>query len=141
MLRASDATGKDMTMSYQGNPCWYELGTSDLDGAGDFYGRILGWQIADSGMEGFAYHLARAGDEMVAGMMSNAGEAGDPRSNWVICFAVYDCDKSAADIAGAGGRVLRGPDEIPGSGRYATVAAPQGAVFGSLEPDMSQMSV
>jgi len=24
-------------MSYQGTPCWYELGTSDLDGAGNFY--------------------------------------------------------------------------------------------------------
>ena len=127
-------------MSYQGNPCWYELGTSDLNAAGDFYGRILGWQIVDSGMEGFEYHLARSDDDMVAGMMSNAGQQGNPPPNWLIYFAVDNCDKTAGDIKAAGGKVYKGPDDIPGTGRFAVVADPQGAVFGLLQPDMSQMS-
>lgn len=127
-------------MSYHGNPCWYELGTSDLKAAGNFYGKILGWQIADSGMEGFEYHLARMGDIMVAGMMSNAEQEGPPPPNWVIYFAVDDCDKAAADIKAAGGRVYMEPADIPGTGRFAVVTDPQGAVFGILQPDMSQMS-
>ena len=49
-------------MSFHGNPCWYELGTSDLKGATAFYEKILGWQITDAGMEGFTYLLARSGD-------------------------------------------------------------------------------
>lgn len=127
-------------MSYQGTPCWYELGTSDLDGAGDFYTAILGWQIADSGMDGFDYRLAKSGDDMVAGLMSNTGQQGNPPPNWLLYFAVDDCDQTAADITAAGGAILKAPDDIPGTGRFAVAADPQGAVFGLLQPDMSQMS-
>ncbi|MFC3057731.1 VOC family protein [Paenirhodobacter populi] len=127
-------------MSYQGNPCWYELGTVDLEAAAEFYGRIFGWQIADSGMEGFDYRLASAGEDMVAGMMSNAELPGNPPSNWLIYFAVDDCDKTAAAIHAAGGRIYKEPADIPGTGRYAVVTDPQGAAFGLLQPDMSQMS-
>ncbi|MFD1883162.1 VOC family protein [Paracoccus pacificus] len=127
-------------MNYQGNPCWYELGTGDLDKAGEFYGKILGWTVTDSGMEGFDYRLARAGSEMVAGMMSNADQVGPPPPNWVIYFAVDDCDRTAADIKAAGGRLYVEPADIPNTGRYAVAADPQGAVFGILQPDMSGMS-
>lgn len=127
-------------MSYQGTPCWYELGTRDLDGAGDFYATIFGWQIADSGMEGFDYRLANSDGDMVAGLMSNAAQEGAPPPNWLIYFAVDDCDKTAADIGKAGGKIFKEPQDIPGTGRFAVVADPQGAVFGLLQPDMSQMS-
>lgn len=127
-------------MSFHGNPCWYELGTSDLDKAAAFYGAILGWTVVDAGMEGFDYRLARIGDSMVAGMMSNAGQEGAPPPNWLIYFAVDDCDKAAADITAAGGNVLKPAADIPGTGRFAVVSDPQGTVFGILQPDMSQMS-
>ncbi|MFT3688259.1 glutathione binding-like protein [Paenirhodobacter sp.] len=48
--------------------------------------------------------------------------------------------RAMADIAAAGGEVRKAPEDIPGTGRYAVVADPQGAVFGLLQPDMSQMS-
>lgn len=127
-------------MSYHGTPCWYELGTSDLKAAVNFYGAILGWDVADSGMAVFEYHLAKSDDDMVAGMMSNARQHGNPAPNWLIHFAVNDCDKAAADIKAAGGQIYKEPNDIPGTGRFAVVADPQGAVFGVLQPDMSQMS-
>src|SRR5690606_34541217 len=85
-------------MNYHGNPCWYELGTGDLDAAAGFYGRILGWQVVDSGMEGFDYRLARSDGDMVAGLMSIADQQGDPSPNWLIYFAVDDCDGTAAEV-------------------------------------------
>lgn len=127
-------------MSFQGNPCWYELGTSDLDGASDFYGKIFDWRVTDSGMEGFDYRLAQASNGLVAGVMSNAVQVGNPPPNWLIYFAVDDCDKSAAAVRAAGGSIYTEPADIPGTGRFAVVADPQGAVFGLLQPDMSQMS-
>ncbi|WP_173934605.1 VOC family protein [Chelativorans sp. Marseille-P2723] len=126
--------------SFHGNPCWYELGTSDLDGAADFYQKVLGWRVEDSGMEGFDYRLAKAEDDMVAGMMSNISQVENPPPNWLIYFAVDDCDKSADEVKDAGGKILKEPDDIPNTGRYAVVADPQGAVFGILQPDMSRMS-
>lgn len=127
-------------MSYHGNPCWYELGTNDLEAAGQFYEKILDWQVEDSGMEGFQYHLASSDGDKVAGLMSNAGQAGSPPPNWLIYFAVDDCDRTAAHIGAAGGKILKAPDDIPGTGRYCIAADPQGAVFGLLQPDMSGMS-
>jgi predicted enzyme related to lactoylglutathione lyase len=60
--------------THHGAPAWYELGTSDLGAAHTFYRSVLGWSVADSGMEGFDYHLATAADGgMVAGMMSVVG--------------------------------------------------------------------
>lgn len=127
-------------MTYQGNPCWYELGTADLEAARVFYAGLLGWEITDAGMKDFTYLLAQSDGDTVAGMMSLAGQEGAPPPNWLIYFAVDDCDRTAEDIARAGGKVMRGPADIPGTGHFAIAADPQGAVFGILEPDMSGMS-
>lgn len=127
-------------MSYHGNPCWYELGTSDTDRARAFYAGLLGWQVQDAGMEGFTYLLAQSDGDMVAGMMGLDAQAGSPPPHWLVYVAVDDCDRTAADIAAAGGRVVRGPEDIPGTGRFAVAADPQGAHFGILQPDTSRMS-
>ena len=119
-----------------GRPVWFELATSggSLDAAGEFYARVIGWQIADSGMEGFRYHLATSGGDMVAGLMEMPADAAGMPPNWTIYFGVEDADRAAAAIRAAGGQVLREPADIPGTGRFAIAADPQGAPFGILAP-------
>lgn len=121
-----------------GRPCWYELSTSEgnLGAAEAFYGDLLGWTTKDSGMEGFVYHLASSGDDMVAGMMVTPPPAvamGVP-PHWLIYFGVEDADKAAAGTTAAGGKVYLEPADIPGTGRFAVLADPQGAAFGVLQP-------
>jgi uncharacterized protein len=120
-----------------GHPVWFELatGTGNLDRAGDFYRKVLGWQIGDSGMEGFTYHLATADGDMVAGLMEMPGDVAGMPPAWTVYFGVEDADKAAADIRASGGRVFREPADIPGTGRFAIAADPQGAPFGILRPD------
>ena len=120
-----------------GTPCWYELATSEgsLGAAEAFYGEVLGWSVQDAGMEGFDYHLASSDGDMVAGLMVMPPDAGAMPPFWMIYFAVDDADKAAADITAAGGRVHREPADIPGTGRFAVVADPQGAGFGILQPE------
>lgn len=129
-------------MSYHGNPCWYELSTSkdNLDAADAFYARILGWQIADAGMEGFTYHLASSDGDIVAGLMEMPPDAADMPPMWMIYFAVDDADAFAKAAVASGGRIHREPADIPGTGRFAILADPQGAGFGVLQPDMSRMT-
>lgn len=118
-----------------GTPCWYELTTAPggLPAAREFYTRVFGWEIRDSGMEGMRYELASGDGGMVAGLM----EAPDPAipPNWLFYTAVGDCDAVAAQAVAAGGRVLMGPESVPGTGRFAVLADPQGAVFGVLSPE------
>lgn len=119
-------------MSQQGTPVWYELSTSNVDAAQRFYEKVIGWKIADSGMAGLDYRLANVNGAMVAGMMVPPMEGVPPW--WAIYFAVDNCDKTAAALTAAGGKVHVPPTDIPGVGRFAIVTDPQGAAFGLLTP-------
>jgi hypothetical protein len=56
-------------MNMHGRPCWFELSTSDVDGAAAFYAPLFDWTIGASAMESFDYRLAMSGTEAVAGLM------------------------------------------------------------------------
>lgn len=121
-----------MAKPKRGKPCWYELSTTDLDAAGHFYAYVIGWSVADSGMAGMDYRIASTADGMVAGLM--AAQAGMPPM-WMHYVTVTNCDKAARDVAKAGGSVVYGPADIPGTGRFAAAHDPQGAAFGILQMD------
>ena len=68
-----------------------------------------------------------------APVLWGARQAGvDPA--WVGYICVDDVDASVARLLRLGGRVLHAPVEIPDTGRSATVADPQGAVFNLFKP-------
>ena len=124
-------------MSHHGAPSWYELATTPgkLSEAGAFYGKVLGWKVEDAGMKGFAYHLARAGGDLVAGAMDMPADAAGMPPMWLIYFAVDDADRAVAQMTAAGARVHRPVTPIPGTGRFAVLVDPTGAAFGILEPE------
>ncbi len=121
---------------FHGKPCWFELDTArgGLAGARSFYADVLGWSVADSGMEGFTYLLASHGGDMVAGMMEYPPDCPEAPPGWLVYLDVDDCDAAAEKIRALGGQVHKAPADIPGTGRFAVVADPQGAVFGILQP-------
>ena len=118
-------------MSFQGLPCWYELSTSTLAGATAFYGAVIGWTVADSGMPTMQYHIASAGTSRVAGMM--VAEQGQPTA-WAIYFAVDDIAATVAQAMATGAKTVVPPTAIPGTGSFAILIDPQGAAFGLLQP-------
>ena len=122
-----------MTRPAQGTPCWYELTTTDLDAAQGFYAKVIGWTVGDSGMEGMDYRIARAGEAMVAGMMLPPAPGIPP--NWGVYFAVDDCDAATKAAKATGATVHMEPTDIPGVGRFAALADPQGAAFSILAMD------
>ncbi|HVQ32171.1 MAG TPA: VOC family protein, partial [Vicinamibacteria bacterium] len=46
-----------------------------------------------------------------------------------VYFQVADCDAAVAKAKGLGARVYLEPKDIPGTGRFAVLADPQGATF------------
>lgn len=123
-------------MTHHGSPCWYELSTTpgQLAAAEAFYGKVLGWSFADAGMEGFTYHLASIGGDMVAGAMDMPPDVAGMPPMWMLYFAVDDADRAVAAMKAAGATVHRPVAPIPGTGRFAILGDPQGAGFGILEP-------
>jgi predicted enzyme related to lactoylglutathione lyase len=115
---------------------WHELHTTDADAAERFYGAVVGWNTRDAGMPDVRYAVVSAGESGVGGIMAipeNACAAG-AKPGWIGYIGVDDVDASAKRVKAAGGAVHREPGDIPGVGRFAMVADPQGASFALFRP-------
>ncbi|MCF6521525.1 VOC family protein [Streptomyces sp. JJ36] len=116
-----------------GAPCWVELGTTDLSGAGAFYGALFGWTAEqDPSPEAGGYTMLLLGRDPVAAMTPLYQE-GQPVA-WTMSVSVADCDAVAERVLHHGGTVMVGPMDIFDLGRFAVVTDPQGAVFQLWQP-------
>lgn len=118
---------------------WYELMTTDLDAAEAFYTAVVGWKAEafDKAPGMPRYIVVNAGDRGVGGLMTmpeDASKMGMPPA-WIGYIHTKDIDASTKSLTKAGGAVHRAPDDIPGVGRFAVVADPQGATFMFLQPN------
>ena len=108
---------------------WYELSTPDVDAAIRFYPRFTGW-----GTQRFDenYVMWTSGGVPFAGVFRLTDEMrakGIP-PNWMPYVEVDNVDATAAKARSLGATITAVPDDIPGTGRFAVVQDPQGAVFG-----------
>ncbi|MFO1261117.1 MAG: VOC family protein [Sphingomonadaceae bacterium] len=119
-----------------GDFIWYELLTSDADAAVTFYGSVLEWTIADSGMPGMDYRIINAGKNSVGGLMAITAEMAEhgARPTWLGYIAVNDVDDCVTSVEHGGGKTLMPAMDIPNVGRIAMVTDPQGAPFYVMKP-------
>jgi predicted enzyme related to lactoylglutathione lyase len=109
--------------------CWNELATNDPDAARDFYTKLLGW----SGKVSPEYTEWHLGEKPIGGMRTIAqGEPTPP--NWIPYFMADSADATTAKAQVAGGSVVMPPTDMPGVGRFAVIADPQGAFFALYQP-------
>jgi predicted enzyme related to lactoylglutathione lyase len=108
--------------------CWGQLNTNDTAKAEAFYTSLFGWSSNTGSGGGMTYTEWMLNGTPFGGMMSlPPGESGPP--HWLAYFAVADCDAAAALAASLGAATYVPPSDIPGTGRFAVLADPQGAVF------------
>lgn len=113
-----------------GRFCWYELMTSDTEGAKAFYRELAGWGTAPFGDEG--YQVWMNGEMPVGGLMKLPDELtgmGIP-PHWLAYVSTPDVDQTSAHVEQLGGRILKAAFDVPGAGRIAVVADDQGVPFG-----------
>lgn len=114
----------------KGKFVWYDLMTSDMAAAAAFYDKVVGWSSMDAGMPDRPYQIFSVGKTMVAGLMPSGGAP----AAWTGYIGVADVDGFAAQVTAAGGRIYRGPEDIPGIGRFAVVSDPYGATVALFTP-------
>jgi len=61
-----------------------------------------------------------------------------PMPMWLFYIGVDDIDRARAAIEAGGGKVIQGPDPIPGGEFSVTAIDPQGAAFGVVGPRRCQ---
>jgi uncharacterized protein len=110
---------------------WYDLMTTDTRAAEVFYRKVAGWDAKAAGIPGQSYTLFSAGPAMVAGLMPIPDEARKAGVGpaWMGYIGVDDIDIFVDRVRGSGGAIHRGPESIPGVGRFAVASDPQGAGF------------
>jgi predicted enzyme related to lactoylglutathione lyase len=108
---------------------WYELTTPDVDAARKFYPPITGWGTQPFDKD---YMMWTTRGVPIAGIFRLGPEQrqkGIP-PNWMPYVDVNSVDETARKATSLGGKVMHGPEDTPGTGRFAVLQDPQGAVFG-----------
>ena len=114
-----------------GTPIWYELVTADPDASKTFYDAVFNWTVEAQPSGPIDYRMIDTGDGLVGGVMrlSEEMKAGGAKPGWLFYLGVDDVDATAERITAHGGAVRMGPFDLPGVGRMAIVADPQGNPF------------
>src|SRR3954447_8249562 len=114
-----------------GTLTWDELTVRDkVAEAKAFYAALFGWGADTQPMGDGEYTIFNRGGQGVAGLLQmNDQWPEHVPPHWAVYFGVADADAAAAKAGELGAHVVQPPTDIPGVGRFATIADPQGAVF------------
>lgn len=112
-----------------GSLTWNELATRQAHDVAGFYCSLFDWTGEERQMGPLKYTSFLNGDQPVGGMLQMTEEWGQMPPNWMVYFAVADCDAAAARAAELGAAVPVPPTDLPGVGRFALIQDPQGAMF------------
>lgn len=118
-----------------GVPCWIDLTQDDPQATMAFYRDLFGWEfeVRTPADAPGTYAFGRLEGDIVAGL-GGPPSAIDP-SGWNTYISVASADETAAAVEANGGKVIGAPMDIPGSGRSAQCADPEGARFGIWQPN------
>ena len=108
---------------------WYELTTPDVEAAKKFYPQFTGWGVQPFDAD---YNMWTTGGAPFAGLFrlsDDLRQQGVP-PNWLPYVEAENVNATASKCSSLGGKVMHGPEEIPGTGRFAILQDPQGATFG-----------
>ena len=105
---------------------WNEITTSDMAKSKAFYGQVFGWEWGGTD----EYSEGQVGGRTVLGMMPRPAEMpAEVPDHWMVYFGVDDVDTDLERAQKLGAMLLAGPMDVPGTGRFAVMADPQGAAF------------
>ncbi|HVO00458.1 MAG TPA: VOC family protein [Steroidobacteraceae bacterium] len=122
--------------SYQGRFIWTELLCHDAASAAAFYARILSWQSQPFSPGSPYLVFSGASGAPIAGNMSLPAEARAMGTvpHWRTYIGASDVDAIVAQASRLGARILEPARDMPGVGRAALLADPEGARFGVFRP-------
>ncbi|URW75134.1 VOC family protein [Sphingomonas donggukensis] len=116
----------------EGMPIWYELMSADPDASRAFYEDVIGWAVEAQPSGDMDYRMIDTGTTGLVGGLARYTEGQTPGGmtpGWRFYVGVDDVDATVAKLTAAGGSVILPAFDLPGVGRMAYVADPQGIAF------------
>lgn len=114
---------------------WYELLTTEPDEAQAFYTDVTGWktQPFEGGMGAYTMFVGGQGPMGGVTALPDAALRMGARPYWQANVEVANVDETVEEVKRLGGKVYV-QEEVPGVGRFAVIADPQGAVISAFTP-------
>jgi predicted enzyme related to lactoylglutathione lyase len=115
-------------------PVHFEILADDPKQIAGFYESLFGWEIAtwDGGEQ--SYWLVTTGPDDVPGI--NGGIMQRSLHQGVInTLEVESIEDMLKSVEVNGGKLIHGPNEVPGVGLHAYCADPEGKLFGMMQPN------
>lgn len=127
-----------MANTSDGRFVWYELMTTDSKAAVAFYTGVVGWKTQPFDAE-HDYLMWVGSQGPLGGTMTlpKEAKATGTTPHWTSHVHVSDVDATVRSAQSLGGRVLVEPTDLPGVGRFSSIADPEGAticVFKAAQP-------
>ena len=118
-------------VDYHGRFVWYELMTTDVAAAKDFYTKVVGWGTKDVSTAAVAYTLFTVGQASAGGLMDlpEGARRMGAAPRWIGYVGVDDVDAATDRVSRLGGTVHVPPTDIPDMSRFSVVADPQMATL------------
>ncbi len=114
-------------------PIHFEILADRPEQAAAFYHDVFDWQVATWSGGEQSYWLVTTGADDLPGI--NGGIMGRHFDQAVInTVEVESLDEMIQKVEAAGGRVVHGPNEVPGVGQQVYCADPEGNLFGMMQP-------
>jgi predicted enzyme related to lactoylglutathione lyase len=120
--------------SVLGRLLWYELLTTDVKAAEQFYGAVVGWTVAPFDGSPQPYDLWIRPDGAPMGGVMSLPEGMNVPPHWAMYVGVTGLEAAVAEIERLGGSAMSPVIDVPTVGRMRTMKDPQGAMFSVYEP-------
>jgi predicted enzyme related to lactoylglutathione lyase len=117
-----------------GTPVWNEVMTPDVPRAAQFYADVLGMGSETMPMGEDTYTVLKNAEGRTIGGAMNPPMPDLP-PHWNVYFNVEDVDATIAKAQELGGQVVAPAFDVPGVGRMAVLADPQGGMFNLMAAD------
>jgi predicted enzyme related to lactoylglutathione lyase len=116
---------------------WYDLMTTDVDGAKSFYTKLIGWgtTLWEGGDQ--PYTMWTTKDQPIGGVMTlpeEARKAGAP-PHWLSHVLVPKVDETLEQAKKLGGSVMVPGTDVPTVGRFGVLQDPQGGMIAVFAAD------
>ena len=118
---------------FQGRFVWYDLTTTDVSAAIQFYQDVVGWRPARFDD---AYTVWQAGDRGIGGVTSvhSGAKRATTAPHWMGYVLADDVDALTKKAESLGATTKVAPEDIPTIGRFSVIADPQGATIALFTP-------
>ena len=122
-----------MADSVSGRILWYELLTSDMKAAEQFYTKVVGWTVAPFEGSPDPYDLWMRPDGVPIGGVMKIPRGMNFPPHWGFYVGVDRLEDAVSRIEKLGGSTLSPVIDVPTVGRLRTMKDPQGAAFSIYE--------